>query len=253
LKTYLQKIPESRRLNVELYILADYLHFAPKLFNLLVNEVSIYYGEKSSPLLSIPFDEEILSYPFCKELELTHGAFILKVGNINETNLQKIYYQSETTTFVRLYRVIRDCKKFSIITSLSQLNLEDLKLSVKWNYSLEYLKNKKELMFSGAMTRELLIMIFNLYDLYDRLSYSFPSESDISNNIKNKNINLIKREGSQILKDGEVFWVNHILSIEAINLKKPPMSNNSYWIISNYFQKEKIIEQWKNFPSNKKK
>jgi hypothetical protein len=50
---------------------------------------------------------------------------------MNEINLQKNYYQSETTTFVRLYRIVRDFKKFSIIKSLSQLFLEDLKLPVE--------------------------------------------------------------------------------------------------------------------------
>jgi hypothetical protein len=146
---------ESRRLNFELYIFAECLHFGPKLFNSLVNDVSIYYGEKkSSPLPSIPFDVEMLSYPFWKELELTHGVFILKVGNINKTNLLKSYYQSETKSFVKLYRVLGDCKKFSIITSLSQLFLEDLKFSFEWNYPLEYLKNKEEWIFSRAMTRE---------------------------------------------------------------------------------------------------
>jgi hypothetical protein len=122
---------ESRRLNFEFYILGECLHFAPKLFNLLVNDLSIYYGEKkSSPPLSITFDEETLSYPFWKELEVTHGIFILKVGNINKINLQRIYYQSE-----------------SFISGLQQLFLENLKLSVEWDYPLVYLKNKEDWIF----------------------------------------------------------------------------------------------------------
>jgi hypothetical protein len=28
------------------------------------------------------------------------------------------------------------------------------------------------------------------------------------------------------------------------------MIDNNYWISANYFQKKKIIEQWKNFPND---
>jgi hypothetical protein len=103
---------------------------------------------------------------------------------------------------------------------------------------LEYLENKEEWIFSGSMTRELLKMVFSFYDFYDRLLYAFPSESYITNNIKNKNINLLKREGTQIINDeGEVIRVNNVLSNEAINLEKPPMIDNFYWINSNHFQR----------------
>jgi hypothetical protein len=80
------------------------------------------------------------------------------------------------------------------------------------------------------------------------LSYAFPSESYIINNIKDKNINLLKREGTQIINDeGEVIGVNNV-SDGASNLEKPPTIDNFYWINSNHFQKKKIIEQWKNLP-----
>jgi hypothetical protein len=179
-----------------LQLLAEWLQPAPKVYNLLVNDVCIYYGEKnSSPLPFIPFDEDILSYPFWTELEVTHGVFILDVINNNEINLQRFYYQSETTIFSRGYRIVRDFKKFSIFSCLQQLFLEDLKLSAEWNYLLDYLKNKEEWIFSGEMTRELLKMVFNFYDFYDRMSYAFPFESYVRNIAEDKNVKLIKREG----------------------------------------------------------
>jgi hypothetical protein len=134
----------------------------------LVNDVCIYYGERNaSPLPSIPFDEDTLSYPFWTELEVTHGVVILNVVNNNEINLQRFYYQSEETIFSRAYRIVRDFKKFSIFSSLNQLFLEDLKLSAEWDNPLDYLKNKEEWIFSGAMTRELLKIVFSFYDFYD--------------------------------------------------------------------------------------
>jgi hypothetical protein len=53
---------------------------------------------------------------------------------------------------------------------------------------LDYLKNKEEWIFSGAMTRELLKMVFSFYDFYDRMSYAFPSESYVTNISEDKNI-----------------------------------------------------------------
>jgi hypothetical protein len=77
---------EFRRLNIELYVLGDWLEPAPRLYNL----VCIYYGEKiSNSLPSIPFDEDTLSYPFWTDLETTQGVSILKIVNMNEINLQK--------------------------------------------------------------------------------------------------------------------------------------------------------------------
>jgi hypothetical protein len=138
---------EFRRLCIDLQVLAEWLQPAPKMYNLLVNDVCIYYGEKkSSPLPSITFDEDTLSYPFWTELEVTHGVFILNVINSNELSLQQLF-------------------------------LEDLKLSSEWDYPLDYSKDKEERIFSGEMTRELLKMVFSFYDFYDRMSYVFPSES----------------------------------------------------------------------------
>jgi hypothetical protein len=49
---------EFRILNIELNILAEWLEPAPILYNLLVNDVCIYYGEKmSSSLPSILFEK----------------------------------------------------------------------------------------------------------------------------------------------------------------------------------------------------
>jgi hypothetical protein len=148
---------------------------------------------------------------------------VVGVGNINEINLQRIYFQSE-----------------SFMSSLQQLFLENLKLSVEWDNPLVYLKYKDEWMFSGTLIRELLKMILSLYNFYDRMSYAFLSESYTINNIEDKNINLIKGEGTQIIEnDGEVIGVHNVLSNEVNNLKKPPMIDIFTGIILIIFRKRK--------------
>jgi hypothetical protein len=61
------------------------------------------------------------------------------------------------------------------------------------------------------MTKELLRMVFNFYEFYDKLSLSFPSESYVRNNLEIIDVSLYKRGGTQILNDeGEVIGVNRI-------------------------------------------
>jgi hypothetical protein len=106
---------EFRIFCIELQVLAEWLDPAPRMYNLLVNDVCIYYGGKKSSLLpSIPFDEDTLSYPFWTELEVTHGVFILNVVNSNELNLERFYHQSEATIFSRGYNIIRDFKNLQL-------------------------------------------------------------------------------------------------------------------------------------------
>jgi hypothetical protein len=125
--------------------------------------------------------------------------------------LEKFYYQSEITIFTREYHVVRDFKKFTIFSELVQILLEKIKHSAEWDYPLDYLKNKEEWSFVGTMTKDLLRIVFNFYEFYDKLSLSFPSESYVRNNLEIINISLYKRGGTQILNDeGEVIGVNEI-------------------------------------------
>jgi hypothetical protein len=206
---------EFRRLHIDLQVLVSWFEPAPRIYDLVVNDVCIFYGEKQvNPQPFIPFDEDILSYPFWKDLEVTQGVFILEVTNLNEVMLEKFYFQSEVTIFAS-YRIVRDFKKFSIFACLTQLSLDELKHSADWNYPLDYLTNKEEWIFSGAITRELLKMVFSFYDFYDRLSFAFPSESYVKNNSEDYKIKLIKREGTHIIND-EGEFIGSMMSLKMI-------------------------------------
>jgi hypothetical protein len=83
------------------------------------------------------------------------------------------------------------------------------------------------------------------------MSYAFPSESYITNITKDKNVKLIKREGTQIIDDeGEVIGVNNVMINEFNRLEKPPIIDSNYWIKASYLQKKKMAEHWKNVPND---
>jgi hypothetical protein len=108
---------EFRKLHIDLQEFASWLEPVPRIYNLIINDICIYYGEnRVKPQPFIPFDEDILSYPFWKDSEVTHGVFILEVANLNEIMLEKFYYQSKVTIFARNYRIRRDFKKISIFS-----------------------------------------------------------------------------------------------------------------------------------------